>query len=73
MAASSDLSINFPKQTVTELTSLAAPTAIAADTKSKTVINVLGKAVRLLKLAAQSDEITIKKDGKTYEVNLETL
>ena len=73
MATSSNISINFPKQTVAELADLAMSTEIAKDTKSKTVINVLGKAIRLLKIASQSDEITVKKGGKTYEVNLKNL
>lgn len=73
MAVSSNLPINVSRQIVNELTSLAAPTAVETTTKSKTVINVLGKAIRLLKIAVQSDEVTIKKDGKVYEVNLKNL
>lgn len=73
MAASSSLDIHFPKETLAQLSELSRIVEIPNSKNKQNIVEVLGKAVRLLKIATEADEVSIKKNGKEYIVNISNL
>lgn len=73
MATSNSVNIHFPKETVAQLSELSSSVEIPVQKNKQNIVDVLGKAVRLLKIASEADEVNIKKNGKEYKVNISNL
>ena len=73
MATPGSINIRFPKESVSQLTTLSDTVSIPPTKNKQNVVDVLGKAVRLLTLATEADEINIKMGHKTYKVDIRTL